>query len=212
MATSATTSDADMLDLLRCEGPLGVNELSRAIAVTPTAIRQRLSRLLGDRLIERDIQRIGRGRPRHRYRLTQKGLRLTGSNFTDLALALWSQLNTIEDEDVRSELVARVVKALAEGYAKEVTGSTLSERMRSLARLLNRRRVPFSVEGSPEQPVLTAHACPYPDLAAKDPSICHLEKMLFSELLGGEVQLAKILEDGRTRCRFESTQTIEITR
>lgn len=203
MSTTAPTCDADLLDLLRCDGPLGVVELAEAIEVTPTAIRQRLSRLLAQNLIERDVERCGRGRPRHRYHLTSKGLRLTGSNFTDLALALWTQLGTIESEEIRSELVGRVVKALAEGYAKEIRGVTIDERMRSLAGLLNRRRVPFSVDGPPLEPVLTAHACPYPDLAEADPSICDLERMLFSELLGEEVQLRQCKVGGRTRCQFQ---------
>lgn len=203
MTTSAPTSDADLLDLLRCDGPLAVVELAEAVDVTPTAIRQRLSRLLAQNLIEREVERCGRGRPRHRYRLTTKGLRLTGSNFTDLALALWTQLNTIEDEDIRSELVGRVVKALAQGYASEIRGVTVSERMQSLAGLLNRRRVPFSVGGPPMEPVLTAHACPYPDLAESDPSICDLERMLFSELVGEEMQLTHCREGGRTRCQFQ---------
>jgi len=203
MSTFAPTSDADLLDLLRCDGPLGVVEMAEAVDVTPTAIRQRLSRLLARDLIQREAERCGRGRPRHRYRLTNKGLRLTGSNFTDLALALWSQLKTIEDEEVRSELIGRVVSALADGYAAEVRGVTVAERMQSLARLLSRRRVPFSVNGPPAEPVLTAHACPYPDLAASDPSICDLERMLFSELLGEEVQLTQSKEEGRTRCQFQ---------
>jgi len=203
MSIDAPTSDADLLDLLRTDGPLAVNDLAAAVDVTPTAIRQRLMRLMAQQLIEREPIRVGRGRPRHLYRLTDKGLRLTGSNFTDLALALWSQLNTIEDAEVRSQLVGRVVKALAEGYAGEVTGTTVGEKMRSLARLLSRRRVPFSVEGPPEQPVLTAHACPYPDLAAEDPSICDLEKMLFSELIGEKVDLLHCRQNGRTRCQFQ---------
>lgn len=203
MAVAVPTSDADLLDLLRCEGPLGVVELSKAMEVTPTAIRQRLSRLLRQGIIERHSQRIGRGRPRHRYRLTQEGLRLTGSNFTDLALALWPQLTAIADPGIRSELIGRVVKSLAQGYAKEISGATILQRMRSLARLLSRRRVPFSVDGPAEQPVLTAHACPYPDLAAEDPSICRLEKMLFSELLGVDLKLTKCREEGRTRCQFQ---------
>jgi len=205
MSTTAPTSDADLLDLLRCEGPLGVVELSEAIEVTPTAIRQRLSRLLAQNLIEREVERNGRGRPRHCYRLTQKGLRLTGSNFTDLALALWTQLGTIESDEVRSELICRVVEALAQGYSGEIRGATLTERMESLAGLLARRRVPFSVDGPPMEPVLTAHACPYPDLAEADPSICMLEKMLFSRLLGKEVQLIQSDQGGRMRCQFQPT-------
>ena len=57
--------------------------------------------------------------------------------------------------------------------------------------------------GPPQEPVLTAHACPYPDLAESDPSICTLERMLFSELLGEDVELVQCKEGGRTRCQFQ---------
>ena len=47
-------SDAEVLDLLRVDGPMGVSDLADAIAVTATAVRQRLMRLMGQGLIGRD--------------------------------------------------------------------------------------------------------------------------------------------------------------
>lgn len=88
MSMQAPTSDAGLLDLLRTTGPLGVSEMADAMEVTPTAVRQRLVRLLSQNAIQREATSHGRGRPKHRYWLTEKGLGLTGSNFTDLAVAL----------------------------------------------------------------------------------------------------------------------------
>lgn len=105
---------------------------------------------------------------------------------------------------MRKTLLTRVVRALASGYAREMEGKTTGERMRSLSRLLGQRRVPFSVDGDDELPVLTAHACPYPELAEKDRSICVLEKILFSELLGLEVQLSQCRLDGAASCQFQA--------
>ncbi|MHC4400764.1 MAG: helix-turn-helix transcriptional regulator [Planctomycetota bacterium] len=155
MAIVTPTSDADLLDLLRSNGPMSVTELACVIDVTPTAVRQRLSRLMAQGLIDREAVRAGRGRPSHRYHLTRKGLRLTGSNFTDLALALWREIRAIEDAEVRRRLVQRVVKALANGYARQIEGQTTAERMESLTRLLGQRQVPFSVDTSGVLPVLT---------------------------------------------------------
>ena len=45
---------------------------------------QRLMRLMARKAIQRDATRHGRGRPRHRYWLTDNGLRMTGSNFSVL--------------------------------------------------------------------------------------------------------------------------------
>ena len=204
MSIDAPTSDADLLDLLRTDGPMAVAELAGAIDVTPTAVRQRLMRLMAQQLIEREAIRIGRGRPRHVYRLTDKGLRLTGSNFTDLALALWRQIRLIEDVKVREDMIERIARALAEQYAGQVEGATTAERMQSLGRLLAQRRIPVSVENLAKGAVMTQHACPYPKLAEQDPSVCHMETLLFSELLGHDVELTRCRLQGGTECQFQA--------
>ena len=203
--TPAQTSDSDLLELLRSSGPLGVSELSRQIEVTPTAVRQRLGRLLAQGLVEREAIRHGRGRPKHRYHLTQKDLRMTGSNFTDLALAMWREISAIEDFEVRRTVLRRVVRALANGYARDVQGATITEKMQALAELLAERRVPFSVEQAGELPVLTAHACPYPELADRDRTVCAMERVLFSELLHEDVRLSQCRLDGGSCCQFQPT-------
>jgi predicted ArsR family transcriptional regulator len=184
---------------------MNVVEMAELCDVTPTAVRQRLSRLRAQELVGREAVRAGRGRPKHRYRLTQKGLRLTGSNFTDLALVLWREIGAIENLQVRRALLQRVLKALASVYAREIEGHTMAERMQSLSRILAHRRLSFTVEQDGAIPVLTAHACPYPELAETDRSICMLEKILFSELLGGDLELSQCRLDGASSCRFQPT-------
>jgi predicted ArsR family transcriptional regulator len=206
MSSAGQTTDVDVLQLFRARGPLGVAELSSEIAVTPTAIRQRLGRLLAQGLIERKAIRNGRGRPKHRYRLTPKGVRFTGSNFADLAQVLWSQINSVEDFEARRTALRRVLRLLVERYANLIEGRTTAERMRSLAGILAQRRVPFSVEepvDAAHLPMLTAHACPYPELAETDRTVCALERALFSELLGENVRLLRCRLDGAPDCRFQ---------
>jgi predicted ArsR family transcriptional regulator len=206
MSIAAPSTDADLLELLRSKGALDVTEMSKAAEVTATAIRQRLGRLLAQGVIERQAIRAGRGRPRHRYQLTRKGMRLTGSNFTDLALALWREVRLIPDVEVRRSLLRRVVAGLAAAYGPQIEGWTPEERMRSLTGLLSQRRVSFTVDpaaGADDLPMLTAHACPYPELAEQDRGICILEKMLFSELIGQNLDLTQCRLDGGSCCQFQ---------
>ena len=208
MSTAAPSTDADVLELLRSKGALDVTEMAKAAEVTATAIRQRLGRLLAQGLIERQAIRAGRGRPRHRYQLTRKGMRLTGSNFTDLALALWREVRSIPDVEVRRSLLRRVVAGLAAAYGPQIEGWTPEERMRSLTGLLSQRRVSFTVDpaaSADDLPMLTAHACPYPELAEQDRGICILEKMLFSELIGQNLDLTQCRLDGGSCCQFQLT-------
>ncbi len=164
---------------------------------------------MGQGLIERVTQRHGRGRPSHRYSLTEKGYRKTGANFVDLALALWEELRAINLPQVRRGLLARLASRMAGLYRHLVPQGPLAERMKRLAIIFAERDVPVSVQDSPSHhgaalPILTVHACPYPQLAEKDRGICALERMVFAELLGREVRLAACRLDGENCCRFEA--------
>jgi len=198
------SSDIGILDLLRKAGPLGVGELAKATSVTATAVRQRLVRLMAQGLIDRQIARAARGRPSHRYALTDKGRRQTGANFADLALALWQEIRAVKDPEVRRGLLQRIARTMAGMYGSQVRGDTTAEKMRAVSRLFAERNVPFDVDESGSLPVLTARACPYPQLAEQDRGICALEKMMIAELVGSGLNLAECRLDGDPCCRFES--------
>lgn len=207
MSADSLPSDSTLLDLLRRNASMSIGELAESLEVTATAVRQRLNRLMGQGLVQRSLVRAGRGRPSHAYELTGLGRRQAGSNFTDLAIVLWQELREVKDVEVRRGLLERLCRRLAERYADQVRGDSLGERMASLAELFQRRRIPVEVEARGGLPVLNALACPYPDLAEKDRSICSLERMLFSELAGEALRLSECRLDGDSCCRFEPVGT-----
>jgi predicted ArsR family transcriptional regulator len=206
MPNDLESSDIGLLDLLRKHGPMRVAQLTEAMQVTATAVRQRLVRLRARGDIERTTQRASRGRPVHRYGLTEQGRRRAGANFADLAIALWEEIRAIKDPEVRRGLLSRISRRLASTYAQQVNGATLDQRMESLADLFRQRQIPFEVDHSRELPLLRATACPYPDLAERDRSVCSMEKNLFSELLGESVRLADCRLDGHACCTFVPTR------
>lgn len=206
------TSDLALVDLLRKRGPLSVAELASCMRVTATAVRQRLTRLLASGDIERATHRGGRGRPVHRYGLTEKGHRRAGNNFADLAMVLWQEVREIKDPEVRRGLLQRLSKRLAEAYTGEVAGESVEQRMEALAALFRERRIPFEVESAAPHhlPTLHAHACPYPQLAEQDRTVCAMERMLFSELVGSGLHLATCRLDGDSCCTFEPSTTVPL--
>ena len=84
--SSENSSDEAVLDLLRERDSLGVSQLAEELAVTATAVRQRLSRLMAQGYVARHAEKAGRGRPSHRYRLTKDGYRKAG---TTCPISLW---------------------------------------------------------------------------------------------------------------------------
>jgi predicted ArsR family transcriptional regulator len=203
----SASSDTAILDHLRRKPEATIADLADLLGVTATAVRQRLMRLMQHELVQRKSEAAGRGRPVHRYSLTALGLRSSGNNYGQLALALWDEVRAVKDQQVRQGLLARLAQRLAASYRSRIAGNTLSERMASLAGLMSGQDVPFEREGSPELPVLTALACPYPDLAERDRGVCAMENMFISEVLGEGVRLSSCRLDGSNCCTFEAAST-----
>jgi DeoR family suf operon transcriptional repressor len=209
VSREAEYTDSDVLDLLRKQGSMTVSQLVASMSVTATAVRQRLVRLLGEGDIERQTVRRDRGRPVHRYGLTDKGQKRAGTNFGDLAMVLWQELREVRDQEVRRGLMQRLGHRLAVLYESRIAGSTIDERMESLAADFRGRQIPFDVDRSRDLPVLHAHACPYPELAEQDRGVCAMEKMMFSELVGQPLHLASCRLDGHNCCSFEPVATAD---
>jgi len=157
MGGTSQTSDSDIVDLLRETGSMCVAELARATDVTPTAVRQRLSRLMKQGIVGRHALRSGRGRPSHRYVLTEKGQRQSGSNFVDLAMVLWQEIRSISEPAIRRGLIARLAKRMAGFYADRIQGDTARARMQGVAEVFGDRHVPLSVDTvtTPAEPEVT---------------------------------------------------------
>ena len=128
-----------LLALLRIGGPLSVSEFVDAMEVTATAVRQRLVRLLAQKSIQREVTWHGVGRPRHRYSLTEKGLGLTGSTFTEVAAAFWQESCQSARPGIASRDLTADGPTLASGGADQISGATPAEQRESLARLLEQR-------------------------------------------------------------------------
>ena len=204
MSTASETSDGRLLELLRQRGAMTIAEMAHASDVTATAVRQRLTRLIGQGLIARDVARAARGRPSHRYSLTEKARRQVGSNFADLALVLWDEIRGISDPEVRRGLLQRLAGALARMYEQRVGGADVASRLEELKAVFAERQIPLQVEMSTAGPKLTVVDCPYSELAEKDRGICAVEKMLFAELLQTPLKLETCRLDGHTCCQFQT--------
>ena len=206
MFSLSPESDETLINLLRKSKSASVGELEKAMGVTATAVRQRLNRLMAEGLVERQAVREGRGRPSHRYTLTDKGLRAAGDNYADLAEVLWSEIREIEDPAIRDGLLERIAQKLA-ARSGQTHGIGLAEKMQDLAARMKERHVPLEVDNSGNLPVLTMLACPYPELAMHDREVCNLEQKHLSRALGQEVQLTGCRLDGQGCCSFEPSTT-----
>ena len=200
------TSDRSLLDLIRRDGPLSVAQLAARQGVTPTAIRNRLSRLVGSGMVERRTEQGGRGRPRHTYQASVEAHKRLGQNYADLAVVLWDEMmRTVEDSKLRRYLFGRITDRLAEIYRSQLSGEDLTGRLVQLGTLLHDRGIEAEVALGEEgvNPVLKQHSCPYYELAEVDRAICAMERKMFEKVLGRGLRLSQCRLDGGRSCHFE---------
>ncbi len=210
-------ADRSLLDLIRRHGPLTIAEMARRLNVTPTAVRNRLTRLTGAGMVERRAEHGGRGRPRHTYQASVEAHKRLGQNYADLAVVLWDEMKrTVEDREIRRNLFGRITDRLAELYRSQVTGDEWEGRLVQLGSILHDRGVETEVtrgDGS-MLPVLKQHSCPYYELAETDRAVCVMERKMFEKVLGRGLKLSQCRLDGHRSCDFEArpllTETVGV--
>jgi DeoR family transcriptional regulator, suf operon transcriptional repressor len=200
-------ADQQLLEAIRRRGGMTIRQCVQFTAVTPTAVRHRLNRLMAQGLIERVSQHEGRGRPRYTYTLTQQAQLMLGQNYADLAKTLWAELKTFEDRALGMKVLRRVADRMAAYYRGQMPGKNVSERLASLKRLLADRGVDAEVDDKGRLPVLRQHSCPYHELAETDRTVCGIEMRMFEKALDVDLKLSQCRLDGHRCCEFEVRQT-----
>jgi len=206
------SSDRALLDLIRRHGPLTVAAMAAELGVTQTAVRSRLTRLVGSGMVEKKTEHGGRGRPRHTYEASVEAHKRLGQNYADLAVVLWDEMmRTVEDPRLRRALFGRITERLAELYRSQVTGDAWEGRLVQLGTILLDRGIEAEVshtEGLP--PVLKQHSCPYYELAEVDRAVCAMERKMFEKVLGRGLRLSQCRLDGHRSCDFEAKPLLPV--
>jgi predicted ArsR family transcriptional regulator len=204
-------ADRSLLDLIRRSGPLTVAEMATRQGVTPTAVRNRLTRLVGSGMVERRAEHGGRGRPKHTYEASVEAHKRLGQNYADLAVVLWDEMmRTVEDRKLRRILFGRITERLADLYRSQVTGDEWEGRLVQLGSVLHDRGIETEVVWSEGglSPVLKQHSCPYYELAEVDRAVCAMERKMFEKVLGRGLRLSQCRLDGHRSCDFEAKPVV----
>ena len=208
---AVSDADRDLLVRLNKRNRAGVEDLCEDLGVTATAVRQRLGRLSDGGLVDRTPVNVGRGRPKHLYGLTAAGKRALGSNYQELADAMWSALSEVEDEAVRAFLFGRCRTPSSPATAGNRNGAgELADRLAGLRDALRVHGFEVELDDSGDRPVLREHHCPYLDISEDDPRICDLEQKVFERVLGTGVELTRCCRDGDACCEFTPAALVSL--
>ena len=198
------TATWQILEYMKRNGSATIKDLEQLLGITTTAVRQHLNTLQVEGYIERKAVHIGVGRPHHIYTITEKVQEIFACHCDDLALTLLEEVFALEGKEQAARLLARVSNRLASRYAPSVHSTLLQERVGELADALHARGVLTDVETTDDNTIiLHTYNCPYHELAQEHREICEMDKAMFRQVLGSEVNLANCMMDGYKSCSFE---------
>jgi DeoR family transcriptional regulator, suf operon transcriptional repressor len=181
-------------------GAKTVEELARAMRVTPNAVRNQLSKLAESNLVTRVGTRPGVSKPSAIYAITLEGQ----TQFSTIYLPVLTQFFRVGEAKCSPEqldaFMAETGRQLASRFPRPA--GDLRARVRSAARLLK------SIGGIPEMRtqngsfVIHSLGCPLSALTSENRAACKVIEGLISAHIGGQARTCCTREP-EPRCCFE---------
>jgi predicted ArsR family transcriptional regulator len=202
-----------ILEYLQRHGRGTVKELGTLLGLTSTGIRQHLTVLERDSLVEAHEERGRVGRPTLVYSLTDKADSLFPKTYDTLATVLLEELRASEGKQKVHVLLQRVARRLAEPHVRRVQGKPMRDRVRETVSIMEEQGcvVDWHEAGEEagtgsavDEPVyfIDEYTCPFPKTAEADRAVCALHVEFVRALTGGDTRLSRSLLRGERACTY----------
>lgn len=178
-----------ILDILKRDGEVTVQDLSRELKLTSVTVRHHLEILRSQGYItEPEVQRTSTpGRPRYVYRLAQTAVDLFPNNYRGLASALLESVCTRAEPQQREALLEESAQRLVAQL-----GPLPENRTARLNTLVNRLRAlgfeaEWQVDKDGQDHIIVCN-CPYAAVSESCPEVCQIDRRMFEIATGAQLQ------------------------
>lgn len=191
-----------ILEHLRRHGLATIKELGSVLGLTSTGIRQHLTVLEREDLVEAHEERGHVGRPALVYRLTEQGDALYPKVYDQLANTLLQEVREVAGEQMLQPLLRRVAVRFAEPYQERMEGKELAERVSETAQIIHERGCAADFLKDGEDWLIRQYTCPVPNIARHDSCVCPLDVEFVRQLVGADARLTTSLLRGDPACTY----------
>ena len=179
-----------------------VKELAKLLGLTPTGVRQHLTLLERDGMVEAHDLRGRVGRPAHVYSLSDRAEAIFPKNYAMLTNLLLEEVRTMAGAEALQQLLRRVSARMADRYAERVAGKSLPERVETTASILRELGSEVEVQENGEDCLIRQCTCPYPQVAKRHSAVCALEVDFVQRMTGTDARLVGSLLRGDPACAY----------
>lgn len=191
-----------ILQLLKMRCSLTVSELTEALSISAMGIRQHLSILEEEGLVEYQRVKQGRGRPHHRYTLTEEANSLFPTTYANFAVGLMQEVAKFNGPGFINKVFRSRMKSQLQMYQQRLNGKDLLDRIKELTQIRDEEGYMARYEENEDEFVLIEHNCPIAAIAQEYPHVCEIELALFRQSLGTKVYRVEHLMQDSHRCSY----------
>ncbi len=192
----------EILDYLRRHSQATIKHLGAHLGLTATGIRQHLTVLERDGLIEAREERGRVGRPALMYRLTRQGDAIYPKKYDELALGLIEEARGLLGPDALQRLMKNVAGRFAAPHLPRLEGRPVAERLDETARIIADQSNVAEAKWVGEDFLIEKHTCPFWNVATRNSAVCALDVEFVRQLAGADARLSTSLLRGDECCTF----------
>ena len=196
-----------IVDYLRRHGRATVKELDTHLGLTSTGVRQHLTVLEREGLVDAQEERGHVGRPALVYRLTDEGDALYPKSYDQLANILLEEVREVAGGQALQTLLRRTATRFAEPYRARLEGRSLAERVQETSKIIQERGSLSEAVQDGDDWLIKQYTCPFPKVAEKNSCVCALDVEFVRQLVGADARLSTSLLRGDDCCTYRIRQT-----
>lgn len=190
-------------ELLRTKAGVTIDELAERLEITRTAVRQHLSALEADGLVQVAGSRATAGRPQQLFGLTAKGHEIFPRQYSWLARLM---IESVQAE-TGADRVAQRMAAMGANVGRQLREQhrdlqTVRDRVYKLSEVMEQLGYDASTAGAREAVTIEASNCVFHELALANPAICEFDRALMATFAGSKVEQSECMAKGGHVCRF----------
>jgi DeoR family suf operon transcriptional repressor len=203
-ATALSATRRALLLAIKKRGEARADDLAEALAITPSAVRQHLSGLVGEGLVAVREQRGGTGRPKFFYVTTAAAEDLFPKTYGELTNEL---LDSIEAEEpaMVDRLFERRRQRRVERARDRLAGKSFDGRVQELARILDEDGYLAGVERAEDGTWrIVEHNCAILEVALRYGQACSSEIGFLRQVMpDAEIERLSHMASGDHHCGYE---------
>lgn len=190
--------------ILKKNGEMGVDDLSKEIGITAMGVRQHLLILERKGIVEYVTKKQGVGRPGFIYKLTESAEDLFPKNYKNLALDILTDLEEREGRGKIMEIFKKRREKLFNDKIRFLSEKTdLRDKVTTLAELMNKDGHMVEIDENDKHFKLKQYNCPIYKVATRFKEACINDHELIKDLIGiNNITHQEKISDGSKACVY----------